>query len=99
MLTLKAQVVNTYTAPTGKSKDGQEYGGEHKVQLQGINVLKNGEKRVELLTLTTSDVSVFEKAQGKIITVDIGAFSTKNGIQYFIPKHAKVQLDGQRKPV
>jgi len=87
MLSLTANVVNVFRAPEGTNRDGEKFGGESKVQLQCVNLLKNGEKRVELYTLTTARPDVFEKSLGKEVTVPVGAFSSSKGLVIFLAEN------------
>ena len=91
MLTLTATVLNVFKAPEGVNKDGDAYGGGFKVQLQGVNVLKNGESRIDLVTLTAKDVAPFKAAIGKKVRVDVSAFVSGKTIQYYIPEKFKVE--------
>ena len=96
MLTLSATVVNVFAAPKGTNREGKAYGGQSMVQLQGVNVLRNGQKRVELFTLATQRPDVFEKSLGKEIQVPVGAFaSAKGGIQFFLSESTP-SSDGPR---
>lgn len=86
MLQLEGQIINVFEAPKGTNKDGQEYGGQSKVQLLGQVWLKNGESKSELLTLTCEG-SVFAPLVGKKIQVAVGAIAPSKGtIIYFIPQ-------------
>jgi len=91
MLTLHATVLNVFKAPEGKNKEGESYGGGYKVQLQGANVLKNGETRIDLVTLSSKDPKPFQDALGKEIMVNVGAFVSGKSIQYYIPEKFKVR--------
>ena len=51
MLCLKGKVRNVFQTPPGTSRSGETFGGEYKVQLEGKNTLRNGEVRVELISL------------------------------------------------
>jgi len=84
MLIIKATVVNVFQTPTGRNKEGQAFGGEWKVQLQGENLLKNGERRIELITLTTRKPDLFRDNMGKEVRVPVGAFPTGRTITYFL---------------
>ena len=85
MLNLKAKVLNVFQTPLGTNRNGESYGGQHKVQLQAINKLTNGEERVELVTLTVKDPDLFKQAKGKEILVPVGAFAPqKNQVQFYI---------------
>ena len=84
MLNLEGQVMNVFKAPSGKSKDGKEYGGEFKVQIQGLNTLRNGEARMDLMTMTCKNPDVYKEALGKTVRVPVGAFPSGNSVQFYI---------------
>ncbi len=84
MLTLNAQVLNTFTTPVKTGKDGQSYGGTDMVQLQGVNILPNGEKRIDLITLKTENLALFKDKVGKKVSVPIGAFAKDGSIVFYI---------------
>ena len=85
MLTLNGQLINTFLTPKGE-KNGNEYGGQDKIQVIGDVELPNGEKRKDMYTLTTHDIHKFESHIGKEIHIPIGIFNTGKAIAYFIPK-------------
>lgn len=88
MLTLKAQVLNVFLAPEGTTKDGVKFGGDHRVQLQGLTQLRNGEQRMELLTLSTKAPDLFKKQVGKVVSVEVGVYSIGKQVQYFLINEA-----------
>ena len=57
MFILSGTLINIFETPKGKDKDGQEYGGDFKLQILHENTLRNGEKRADLVELTVSDTS------------------------------------------
>lgn len=89
MITLTGNVLNVYRSPEGTRKDGQKFGGDAKVQLQGLHTLRNGEKQVVLVTLTTKKPADFQKLVGKKISVEVGAFAAEKSVQYFLPDHSQ----------
>lgn len=90
MLKLTAQVLNVFQSPQGVSRDGKNYGGESKVQLQAIQLLKNGEKRVELLTLTTKTPEKFKSNLGKKVTVDVAVYGKE--MAFYLPENGDVSI-------
>lgn len=94
MLTMEGIVVHTFEAPKGVTKDGDEYGGNDKVQLLCEQHLKNGETRNELFTLTCQR-SDFEPLKGKPVRVPVGAMVNRGSVMFYIPKGAKPNLIGQ----
>jgi len=91
MITLNGQLINTFTAPKGTNKDGEEYGGQDKIQLLAKMELPNGEHRMEMLTLTAPNVEPFKAHLNKLIRVPAGAFVSGKSIQWFIPKSADLR--------
>lgn len=88
MLELKGQVVNCLETPKGTSKEGVEYGGVHQVQLMCEEVLKNGEKRVQLYTLRADNLEPFRKLQGREVRVPVGCFARGNQLFFYLQRHA-----------
>lgn len=91
MLSLRATVLNVFQAPEGQTKEGEQYGGGYKVQLQGRNILKNNQTRIDLITLTVKDPTPFQDRMEKTIQVDVGAFSNGKTIQFYIPENYSIQ--------
>lgn len=91
MLTLKGKLINTFVSPKGQ-KDGNEYGGQDKLQIIGDISLPNGETKVDMFTLTTQNLSFFDNLIGKEIRVPIGIFAAAKAITYYIPKGSKPEL-------
>lgn len=89
MLTLSGTVLNVYQAPQGVSKAGEAYGGGYKVQLQASNELKNGETRIELITLTAKEPGAFRDLMGKVVRVPVGVFASGNGVQFYITQNGR----------
>ena len=93
MLTLQGQVVNVFQTPEGVNKEtGETYGGLWKVQVMAENILKNGQKRTELVDLTVDDPAPFQKAQGRSVSVPVGAFVAGNSIRFFHLRRAAEPL-------
>jgi len=89
MLTLKGLLINTFIQPKGVNKDGEEYGGQTKVQIIGDMPLPDGGHKSDMYTLTAHNPQFFQDLQGKEVTVPIGVLANRNQITYFIPKGAK----------
>lgn len=93
MFTLNGDVVNVYQAPKGINKDGEEYGGEDKVQIMGNLPLKNGQTRKHLITLTTDQGESISKLLGRSVTAPVAFYSpSKGNVSFYIPKGHKVSL-------
>lgn len=88
MITLNGTLINTFMAPKGVNKSGEEYGGQDKIQLLAKMDLPNGEFRMEMLTLTAPNIEPFKQYLNQQISVPAGVFISGNGIQWFIPKNA-----------
>lgn len=89
MLTLKGQLINIFRQPKGVNKEGNEYGGQDKVQIMGKVELPDGDSRMDMFTLTAHNVEQFKSHLGKPISIDIGVLASRNNIIYFIPRSAK----------
>lgn len=86
MLTLNGQVVNVFQAPTGKNKEtGVEYGGQNRVQIMAENMLKNGDRRVDLVNLTVTNPEAYKSLQGLTVRVPVGAFAKGDNINFYVP--------------
>lgn len=81
MLKLEGQVVNVYKAPDFTPKEGETKEGGHKVQLMTEMNLKNGEKKMELVTLSVKDPDRYEV--GQLAEVPVGAFVRNGQIQFY----------------
>lgn len=95
MLQITGQVINVFTTEAGKGKDGTEYEERHKVQLMGERALPNGDKQMDLMSLTVQDLADWNEVQGKTVSIDIGAFApSKGNIIYFVSKGSKPSVRG-----
>ena len=91
MFLLTGEVVNVYEAPKGVNKDGEEYGGEDKVQIMGNLPLKNGQTRKDLITLTTDQGQTVSKLVGRSVSAPVAFYSpSKGNVSFYIPKGHKV---------
>ena len=63
MFILSGTLINIFETPKGKTKEGEEYGGDFKLQILHENTLRNGEKRADLVELTVSDTSLQGEAE------------------------------------
>ena len=86
MLTLTGTLLNTFKSPVGKNKDGEEYGGQDKIQILGQVDLPNGESKKDLITLTSHNLEHFEGLEGVNIRVPVGVFVNGKTASFFIPK-------------
>ena len=87
MFSLTGQVVNVFVAPTGTDKEGNEYGGQDKVQIIGDVPLKNGDTRKDLITLTTDVGTHFKSLVGSSVTLPVAFYAPSKGqVSFYIPK-------------
>jgi hypothetical protein len=98
MLMMTGEVFNVLQTPVGTNKEGQQYGGDHQVQIMGDNPLTNGEVRKELVTLRTDHPEAFKKLVGKTVAVPIGAFVRNSSIIYYLQKGATPSVLTQPTP-
>lgn len=71
MFILKGTLVNIFETPKGKTKDGEEYGGDSRLQVMHETTLRNGEKRVDLVELAVADVSPYREHLSKPVSVPV----------------------------
>lgn len=81
MLKLEGQVINVYKAPDFKPQEGEKKEGGHKVQLMTEVHLKNGETKMELVTLGVKNPDLYRI--GEVAEVPVGAFVRNNQIQFY----------------
>lgn len=77
MLTLNGIVQNVLDVPARTDKKtGEMYPAKTQVQIMAENVLQNGQKRFDLVTLTTDHPDAFRKLLGRSVSVPVGVFAT-----------------------
>lgn len=90
MFTVTGTLTNVFKTPLATNRDGEQYGGDYKIQLLGEIPLQNGETRFEMVDLKIQDPALYGDLKGSSITVPVGAVAMgKNNLVYFIPKGAK----------
>lgn len=89
MLTLTGTLLNTFKSPVGKNKEGEEYGGQDKIQILGKVDLPNGDSKNDLITLTTHNLDYFNDLTGSDIQVPVGVFVNGKSAAFYIPKGSK----------
>lgn len=94
MFTLCGQVANVFVQPGAVSKKtGEVFDPRDKVQILGELPQPDGSKRLDLITLTVEDASIFKAALNKRIRVPVGFFAVSKGlVTFFIPKGARPAL-------
>jgi len=84
MYMISGKVVNVYKQPLGKTKDGREFGGEQRVQIQGDVILKNGEKKVDLVNLKAVKGQDMSPLIGTDVVLDAGYFISNGQAMWFL---------------
>jgi len=89
MLTLEGQIINVFRNPTGVNKDGQEYGGQDRVQIMAENHLQNGETRIDLVNLTVINPRSYEVLKGQRARIPVGCFASGRTVAFYAVKGAE----------
>lgn len=90
MLTLNGVVLNVFDTPaTTDRKTGEIRPAASRVQIQAENMLENGQKRVELVTLKVSDASPYRKLAGRSVRVPVGAMVNGGTVMFYALKGAE----------
>ena len=77
MLTLNGVVQNVLDVPARTDKKtGEIFPAKSQVQIMAENVLQNGQKRLDLVTLTTEYPDAFRKLLGRPVSIPVGVFAT-----------------------
>lgn len=81
-LLLQGTVVNVLHVPARTDKNtGEIYAAKDQVQIMSENVLQNGEKRLELVTLTTDTPEAYRGLMGRSVSVPVGVFGS--GLSFY----------------
>lgn len=84
MLTLNGLVLNVFETPEKlDKKTGETYPAATRVQIQAENILENGQKRVELVTLKVKEGAAYHQLIGKPVRVPVGCFASGGAIVYY----------------
>jgi hypothetical protein len=96
MFSITGQVITVFKAPEGKTKTGENYGGDYRVQVLGELALKNGEVKRELVTLSMPSRWGRElfTAVGSTVTLPVGIMASGNVVRAFIPENTEVPKQG-----
>lgn len=71
MFVLEGKLINIFETPKGKTKDGEEYGGEDRIQVMHETMLRNGDKRVDLVDLAVDDVAPYREKLNGLVRVPV----------------------------
>jgi len=92
MLTLNGIVQNVFRKSGGHDKKtGEIIPPSDHVQIMAENMLQNGEKRIELVTLKVEQPDAYRKLLGLPVRVPVGAFVSGTAVQFYA-------LKGQQSP-
>lgn len=87
MLTLNGIVQNVFHTPAAADrKTGEIRAAKNSVQLMCENVLQTGDKRFELVTLSTEHPEAFKKLLGRPVSVPVGVFAPGASVQFYALK-------------
>ena len=87
MLTLNGIVQNVFrTDETTDRKTGEIIPAADRVQIMAENTTKNGERRMELVTLKVDAGEPFRKLLGRPVRIPVGAFVSGSAVQFYALK-------------
>ncbi len=94
MFTLTGQVVHVFEQPGRIDKETGEVGkSSTKVQIMGNMPVKNGEQRLDMITLTVEDRKTYEELKKKTVRLPLGFFAPSKGqIVYYVPKGSTPEI-------
>jgi hypothetical protein len=89
MLTLNGIVQNVLDTPARTDKKtGEIYAAKTQVQILAENTLQNGQKRLDLVTLTTDHPDAFRKLLGRPVSIPVGVFASGQVTYYALKGQA-----------
>jgi hypothetical protein len=87
MLTLNGIVQNVFrTEATTDKKTGEVRPAKDRVQIMAENTLQNGDKRIELVTLSVDTPEAYRQLIGRSVRVPVGVFVSGSAVQYYALK-------------
>ena len=90
MLTLNGQVANVFDSPQGKNREtGEIIESRPRVQIMAENTLQNGQKRMELITMTVDTPDEYKRLLGASVRVPVGVFASGTVVQFYALKGHK----------
>lgn len=91
MLQMNGKVMHVFQTPDYTDKEtGEVKLGSHKVQLLVNQMLKNGEYKLDVTTLSTDTPEWFEARQGQDIALPVGIFVSGKQAHFYVQKGALV---------
>lgn len=93
MLTLNGLVQNVFRRDQATDKKtGEIIPASDYVQVMAENVLPNGEKRIELVTLKVEQGDAYRRMLGRPVRVPVGAFVVGKAVQFYALKGASAEV-------
>jgi len=87
MLTLNGLVQNVFNKAETKDKEtGEVRPATDNVQILAENIMPNGEKRLEMVTLKVQAGEVYRKLIGKQVRVPVGVFIANGALLFYALK-------------
>lgn len=88
MLELTGRVQNVLVTPKGTTKEGDEFGGYHQVQLLCEEKLRNGEVRMKLENLRADRHEDFQTLRGHLVRVPVGIYVRNSAAGFYLEREA-----------
>jgi hypothetical protein len=94
MFTVTGRVMHVFDQPGQINKETGEISPDTvKVQILGNMPVKNGQSKLDMITLTVEDKKTYVDLKNKDIRLPLGFFSPSKGqIIYFVPKGSNPEL-------
>lgn len=87
MLLLNGVLLNLFDTPSKTDKKtGEIVPASTRAQIQAENILENGQKRIDLVTLKVNDPDPYRKLVGKAIRVPVGVMASGGTVFFYAPK-------------
>ena len=97
MLTLNGIVQNVFDTPESTDrKTGEVRAAASRIQVLAENILQNGQKRMELVTLKVRDAKPYTALIGRAVRVPVGAVVSGSAVQFYALNEAGVPDDAAR---
>lgn len=92
-LLMTGRVCNVFVTPEREGKDGNKYGGDHRVQLLVDKPQENGEVKRDIVDLKTQYPDYFLSMDGRQVSLPVGDYAFKGEPGYYILKTWKPPVD------